>query len=170
MSTHSLSKAVVIAAATVLAGAGLIGQTPQATAANIRMAQASPPAKGSTIATSPMRRGSAEFVEKRIEALHDQLKITPAEEQQWSAVATAMRDNAKSVAALIDHRKRIERHMSAVENLRSYAAVAKAHLDGIDRLIAAFEPLYAAMPEEQKKLADMVFARRPTRPKREGAH
>ena len=111
-----------------------------------------------------MRRSAAEFVEARIKSLHEQLKITKAEEPQWSAVAAAMRDGAKSVAALVAERAKKAKSMNAIENLRSYEAIAKAHLDGIRKLLPAFEALYAVMPEAQKKLADTVFTRRPTRP------
>jgi hypothetical protein len=54
--------------------------------------------------------------------------------------------------------------MSAIDDLHSYRAILQAHVDGIDKLTTAFEALYSAMPADQKKLADAVFSRRPSRP------
>ena len=54
--------------------------------------------------------------------------------------------------------------MTAIDDLHSYRAILQAHLDGIDKLTTAFEALYSAMPEAQKKLADTVFSRQPSRP------
>ncbi len=165
MPMPSIHRAAAIAAATMLAGAALFVQPSSAASADRQLAQASPPPSSAPAAKAPAaRRSPAEYVEARIQSLHDQLKITKAEEPQWSAVATAMRDNAKQVAALVADRAKSTKSMSAMDNLRSYQAIAKAHLDGIDKLVAAFGALYAVMPEAQKKIADTVFDRRPTRP------
>jgi hypothetical protein len=47
--------------------------------------------------------------------------------------------------------------MTAVQNLRSYQQFAQAHVDGLKNLTSAFETLYDAMPDAQKKNADEVF-------------
>ncbi|HEX4192839.1 MAG TPA: Spy/CpxP family protein refolding chaperone [Stellaceae bacterium] len=124
---------------------------------------ASPPAAQSSAAATA--KPAASSVEARIKSLHDQLKITSAEESQWNAVAQAMRDSAKNTATLIDDRNKKAKSMTAIDDLHSYRAIQQAHLDGIDKLTSAFETLYAAMPDAQKKLADTVFSRRPTRAK-----
>jgi len=123
-------------------------------------AQTSPPAASKT---APATSGAASPVEARIKSLHDQLKITPAQEQPWNAVAQAMRDSAQNTAALIADRAKNAKSMTAIDDLHSYRAVLKSHLDGIDKLTTAFEELYAAMPDAQKKIADAVFSRRPPR-------
>jgi periplasmic protein CpxP/Spy len=154
LSTHRF--AAIVAAAVLL-----VFHATATVAAPRQVAEAAPGAATS----APGRLSSGDYVEARIKALHDELKITPAEEPQWSAVAAAMRDNAKSTGALIAERAKKTKSMSAVENLRTYEAIAKAHLDGIEKLLPAFEALYAVMPEAQKKNADLVFNRRPTRPR-----
>ena len=153
-----LRRAAILAA--LLIGAAFFVQPPSA--AEQQLAQGSPPAASSPSAAP--KPGSTDYVEARIKSLHDQLKITPAQEQQWSAVAQAMRDSAKATGALIAERSKKAKSMSAVDDLQSYQAIAKAHLDGINKLVPAFQALYAAMPDAQKKIADSVFARRPTRP------
>jgi periplasmic protein CpxP/Spy len=168
MPMPSIHRAVTIAAATMIAGAALLVHPASAASGDRQLAQASPPpssAKTAPAAKPAARRpAGAEFVEARIKSLHDQLQITAAEEPQWNAVAEVMRDNAKAISALIAERAKNTKTMSAIDNLRSYQAIAKAHLDGINKLIPAFEALYAVMPEAQKKTADIVFSRRPTRP------
>ncbi len=154
LSTHRFAAIVAVAVLLVFHATATVAGPRQ-------VAEAAP----GTTTSAPGRLSSGDYVEARIKALHDELKITPAEEPQWSAVAAAMRDNAKSTGALIAERAKKTKSMSAVENLRTYEAIAKAHLDGIEKLLPAFEALYAVMPEAQKKNADLVFNRRPTRPR-----
>ena len=115
-------------------------------------------------AAAPAKAGRANLIEQRIKSLHDQLKITAAEEPQWGAVAQVMRDNAQSVAALVSERREKAATMNAVDDLRSYQAVAEAHAAGIAKLASAFQALYAVMPPEQQKNADAVFAKTKRRP------
>jgi len=111
----------------------------------------------------------ADRVETRIKSLHDQLKITPAQESQWAAVAQAMRDSANQMQTLVQQRAQKVKTMTAVDDLRSYQAIAQAHLDGLNKLVPAFETLYASMSDAQKKNADIVFQRRPRgAPKKSG--
>jgi len=155
----SASRAAAIAAVAVLVGTMALAPVPafaQATSA---------PA---TDAGTAAKAKPADPVEARIKSLHDQLKITAAEEPQWSAVAQAMRDNAKSTGTLIAERNKKAKTMSALDDLHSYRAILQAHLDGIDKVTTAFQALYSAMPDSQKKIADAVFARRPTRPAKSG--
>ena len=48
--------------------------------------------------------------------------------------------------------------MDAVDDLRSYEQLTEAQVDGIKKLLPAFETLYASMSDDQKKNADIVFA------------
>jgi len=117
-----------------------------------------------TPAPPPARPAPAARLETQIKTLHDQLKITPAEEPQWSAVAQVMRDNAQAVGALIRDRVQKAASMTAVDDLKSYQAIAEAHAAGTAKLAAAFAALYAAMPPDQQKNADAVFAKAQHRP------
>lgn len=101
------------------------------------------------------RRLSA--VEYRIRSLHARLHITKAQEPQWEAVATAMRDNAEDIDRMVRERNAKIRTMNAVENLQTYAAIADAHADGLKKLVPAFDNLYQSMSPAQKKNADAVF-------------
>ena len=105
--------------------------------------------------TQPAKHGDR--VEARIANLHQQLHITAAQETQWAPVAQAMRDNAQAVRDLVKDRKAKAASMNAVDDLRSYEAIADAHADGLKKLIPAFETLYASMSDDQKKVADTLF-------------
>jgi hypothetical protein len=99
-------------------------------------------------------------VEKHIKELHAKLKITPDEESQWDAVAKVMHDNATELDQVIDKRRANISTATAIDDLNAYAEIAQAHADGVKKLSEAFSPLYASMPEDQKKVADEVFLHR----------
>jgi hypothetical protein len=118
------------------------------------------PARAASPEPGPATVGTAsgtDHVEARIKELHTKLKITPAQEELWNNVAQAMRDNAKTMEALIKARSEKAGAMTAVEDLKSYGEIAEAHADGLKKFIPAFEPLYAGMSDAQKKSADKLF-------------
>lgn len=127
--------------------------------AQIMLAQAAPstPPAGTVTPSKAARLSPTERVEARIKALHANLKITAAQEPQWTTVAQVMRDNAKAIEAISDQRTKNIKTMNAVDDLRSYETLAEAHADGLKKLVAAFQPLYDSMSADQKKNADAVF-------------
>lgn len=134
----------------------------------VSFAFAAPPtqlaATSANASPAAMAKGDAKRdmkVEEQIKNLHAKLKITPAEETQWATVATTMRDNAKELDTTIDKRESTRDGATAVDDLNAYGAIAQAHADSVKKLSAAFAPLYASMGDDQKKLADEVFAHRP---------
>ncbi len=133
------------------------------------MAQASP--APATAAPAPAAKAApVDRVETRIKSLHHTLRITADQEQLWQAVADTMRDNAKTIRALIAERAANAKTMTAVDDLHTYAAIADAHAAGVNKLATAFEALYASFSDAQKKRADAEFRRQamPTRPKKAG--
>jgi protein CpxP len=104
---------------------------------------------------SAMKR---ETVEQRITSLHAALKITPAEEVNWSNVARTMRDNESAMQKLVaDRNAQTPRQINAVDDLKTYERFTQAHVNGLKNLISSFETLYQAMPDTQKVVADQVF-------------
>ncbi len=110
---------------------------------------------------NPSAKAKASHVERteaRIKKLHQTLKITPAQEELWNALAEAMRENAKTMDTLIQARRAEKgKPMNALEGLKSYSEILDAHAEGLKKFITAFEPLYNAMSDEQKKNADTIF-------------
>jgi hypothetical protein len=158
-------RSIAIAA---LLGASMLA-APLAASAQTNSTPPAPTTPPSTAATAPARTpprtaaaratsSQPETVEQRITSLHRQLKITPAEEASWTAVAQAMRDNAAAMQKLIEDRNATTgQPMTAVDDLNSYEKFAQAHADGVKNLITSFDTLYGAMPDAQKKIADQVF-------------
>jgi hypothetical protein len=99
-----------------------------------------------------------ETVEQRITSLKAALKITAAQETNWNAVATVMRENAATMEKLVAAKRAASpASMTALDDLNTYAEFSKAQYDGLKTLITAFTTLYNAMPAEQKANADKAF-------------
>ncbi len=114
-----------------------------------------PPAKVMPAAA----RSKAETVEQRISGLHAALKITAAEESDWRGVAQAMRDNAAAMEKLVAEKTaKAPGDVTAVDDLNTYVKFAEAHVEGLKNLTSSFDTLYKSMPDDQKKIADQVFA------------
>jgi hypothetical protein len=153
------ARSVAIAAlmgATMLASPLTAARADTATNAAIQLAQAAAP-------QSPAAAGATETkgvtVEQRIKDLHAALKITPDQDSKWNEVAQDMRENAAAMDKLIaGNRTTPPQTMTAVEDLKMYQKFAQAHVDGLKNLISSFDKLYAAMPDAQKKIADVVFS------------
>ena len=98
-----------------------------------------------------------ETVEQRITTLKTALKITPAQESNWTGVATAMRENAGAMETLVKSKRAKTGDMTAMDDLLTYQEFSQARLDGLKNLTSAFRTLYDSMPDAQKKVADTVF-------------
>jgi hypothetical protein len=109
-----------------------------------------------SFAASP-KVSKADRVEARIKELHTKLMITPEQEEAWNKVAQVMRDDSKTMEDLIKARSEKAPTVTALDDLKSYGAIAQAHADGIKNFSAAFEPLYTSMSDAQKKNADTFF-------------
>ncbi|KMZ11349.1 2-polyprenylphenol hydroxylase [Candidatus Burkholderia humilis] len=137
-----------------LAAFGAIGTTMPTFAQSSAPLAASAPA-GASMQTNTTKREAR--VEERITQLHSSLKITPQQEDQWSKFADVMRENAHTMGDLYRQRVAQRDSMSALDDIKQYAQITQADADGTKRLVDAFEPLYASLSPEQKKLADDSF-------------
>lgn len=145
-------KKISLTLATLAVAASAFAQTP---------AQPPAPAPSMTAAASApsaeQRAARHEArIEQRIKYLHDQLKITSAQEPQWKTFADTMRENGDTMGRL--YRMRMEsQNVSAVDDMKQYAELAQANADGAKKLADAFAPLYESFPADQKALADTTF-------------
>jgi len=131
---------------------------PRQTAAVQGAASPPPAATASPLAGHPVPgKNAEERVERRIKELHSQLQITPAEEPQWNEFAQMMRENAREMDRAFMQRAQQFPTMNAVQNMQSYEQIAEEHAQRVQKLLPAFQKLYDAMPDQQKRLADDVF-------------
>ena len=96
-------------------------------------------------------------VEQRIMRLHGQLKITPAEHEQWDSFASVMRANAEGFRQAADNRGSKLASMTAPQIMQSYAELAQTHAEQMQKLQTSFQTLYDSFSAEQKQVADQVF-------------
>lgn len=99
----------------------------------------------------------ADRVEVRIKDMHEKLKITAAQEEQWAKVDQTMREDAKIMDELTQTRADHAKDMTAIDDLKSYGEITAAHADGIKKLTPVFAALYDTMSDVQKKDADALF-------------
>jgi hypothetical protein len=107
-----------------------------------------------------------ERIDARLAYLKTALKITPAQEKQWNALAAVLRRQAHDRDAQIQQRRearesqgQTERTPStAIERLerRQQALADEAKRTGA--VLAAAKPLYASLSDDQKQTADELLS------------
>jgi hypothetical protein len=100
------------------------------------------------------QNGMAGHVEGRIAFLKTELNITDAQQPLWNAVADAIRTNAKAMAEMPKVMPMMGSAATLPDKLAAHEKMIAAQLDGMGKLRAAFDPLYAALSAGQKKTAD----------------
>ena len=108
-------------------------------------------------ASVPADQTTQAMVENRLSELHSRLKITPAQGQQWDQFAQVMRDNAKAMDQLYKERADKLSSMSAVDNMQSFAQIEQERGQDMQKLVPAFQTLYASLSDDQKQSADRMF-------------
>lgn len=150
---RSVTLAVLLMPSVGLAQSASTAPVPQTATA------APPPASSSPVRpASPAPSGATQAaVDQRIRVLQSELGITETQMPLWTAFAQAMRENAASTDALFAQRANAVASMSAVDNMHSYAQIARAYADNTERLATAFDSLYASLTDTQKQAADTLF-------------
>ncbi|HLJ05081.1 MAG TPA: Spy/CpxP family protein refolding chaperone [Acetobacteraceae bacterium] len=97
------------------------------------------------------------LVDKRIAELHSRLHITADQKPQWDQFTQVMRDNAKQMDDMYQKRAQQLGTMSAVDNMQSFAQIEQERAQDMQKLVPAFQTLYASLSDEQKKAADQMF-------------
>ena len=99
-----------------------------------------------------------EHVEGRIAFLKAELRITEAQAPQWNAFADTLRSNAKAHQAMHEQMTKGGMPSAWPDRLAAQQKALATRLDAAKALEAAAKPLYAALSDEQKKVADQLFA------------
>ena len=96
----------------------------------------------------------AAFTDARIAGLKAGLKLTPAQEKNWPALETALREQAKTRAVRIaewrDKAKELQEHRSVIEGLQQGAKRLAARSTELEQLADAAKPLYESLDDAQK--------------------
>jgi zinc resistance-associated protein len=104
---------------------------------------------------------NAAFTDAHIAALKAGLRLTPAEEKNWPALETVLRDVAKARAARMAewHEKAKERHEhpNFIEGLKDAAKAMTTRAAEMDKIADAAKPLYDSLDDAQKHRFGMLF-------------
>lgn len=94
------------------------------------------------------------FTDAKIAGLKAGLKLTPAQEKNWPALETALRDIAKTRAAhAAEAREKFKEHHDhpdLLEGLRFHSKLLAARAAETDKLADAAKPLYDSLDDAQK--------------------
>lgn len=145
-------------------------QTPNAAATTTMPNTGAPNAAPGTAATTAPANQAAtpnvqsqtleQMAEQRITDLHQRLNITAKQQTSWDKFARVMRENARQLDQAYQQRAQQFDSMNAVEDMRSYAKIERMRARDVEKLVPAFQSLYASLTPEQKQTADALFRNR----------
>ena len=112
--------------------------------------------------TMPMGMGPAgrplQHIEGQIAYYKAELKITDAQAPQWNAFADALRNSAKRLQEAVAKNMQPNEALAAPEQMERRIAMLSAQLDAMQPVLTVAKPLYAALSDDQKKIADELMA------------
>jgi len=122
---------------------------------------ASPGALPDTTQSQRARPLPGERIEARLAYAKTALKITPAQEAQWNALATVLRRHAAAMDQQVTQRRAADRNqpVSAIERLTRRQAMMAEAATRMNEVLEAAKPLYAVLSDDQKKDADALLNR-----------
>ena len=105
-------------------------------------------------------RGGDPFrhIEGAIAFYKAELKITDAQATQWNAFADALRANAGRLRQAMMKAREAQGAVTAPEQMERRIAMLGELRDTMQAMLVAAKPLYAALSDEQKKVADELMA------------
>ena len=106
----------------------------------------------------PMAMMHSRHVEGRIAFLKTELKITDLQAQQWNAFADVLRQNATAMMTMRETMMQGGTTASAPEQAERRVKLMSARLETMKAIAAAETALYAALSDEQKKIADELLS------------
>lgn len=103
-------------------------------------------------------------LDRRLDFLHQRLRISAAQERVWDDFASAVRGEAQTVRDRFEDRRDRVRdgrrgRPTVVERLERRQQTLANRSARVDHLLSALRPLYAALNANQKQTADRLFFR-----------
>ena len=122
--------------------------------------QTAPAQPGSNIAQQRPRFTADEYVTRtnaRISELKTELKLTPAQEKNWSTFEAALRESAKQRAAHFEQVRKMRESTGAGQSRGEGAAPTAEDIAVQKRLAGALDPLYKSLNDGQKQRFATLF-------------
>ena len=98
-------------------------------------------------------KGGEDHFDRHIAKMHDELKVTPQQEESWKLVVQTLRDNRTAMKELFKGKHEHE-NKSAVELLAAQSTFAQAHAQATKKFADVFSVFYAGLSADQKLVAD----------------
>lgn len=140
------------------------GTTTTAPNAGTAGANAATPGATNTPPNAQSAAGTQEnleqMAEQRINDLHGRLNITAKQQGVWDSFARVMRENARQLDQAYEQRAENFDSLDAVDNMRSYAKIEQMRARDVQKLVPAFQKVYAELTPAQKQEADTLFRNR----------
>jgi hypothetical protein len=96
-------------------------------------------------------------IEGRIAFLKTELRITDAQSQQWSALADALRENAKAMTTMHGRMMSDGTTTSAPQLAEHQVQMMSTCLEAMKAIAGAETTLYTVLSDEQKKTGDELL-------------
>lgn len=122
----------------------------------------SPTASDQGRAAERARPLPGERIEARLAYAKAALKITPAQETQWNALAEVLRKHARAMDERVTARRAAgtpAQAPSAIDRLQQRQEMMQAASARMTEVLEVAKPLYASLSDEQKKEADTLLNR-----------
>ena len=101
-------------------------------------------------------RGPEQGLDRRLAFLHQQLRITPAQERLWIALTNVLHDEMQDGRDRRDFNER-RGSPSVVERLERQERRLADRTQRADHILSVLRPLYASFSVEQKQTADRLM-------------
>lgn len=101
------------------------------------------------------------MIDKRLEKIKGELKITAAQEGAWQAFAAKTKQLGEDAQAMHEKRRQAvvpATAASAPEHMEKGIESMKQHLSHMEAMLGAVKDLYAALTPEQRVIADKHFS------------
>jgi LTXXQ motif family protein len=113
-----------------------------------------------------MRMMSPKHIEGRLAFLETEFRITEAQRPLWGAFADALRANARDMAGMMKGMQDATPSQAAssaglLQQIDLHERMLVTRLEALRRMKAALQPLYAALDDAQKRMADDLLAPSP---------
>lgn len=154
--TCALMSAPSHAATTAPAAASKVAPSPQIQTAPTNAAPVPtpvPPVNAVTPAPMPAQSSptQAQRHEGRLKTLHENLKLSPAQDKLWDNVTHIMQDNQSKMNALTSA---LAETNGVIDALKLNQKMTETRAMGLKSLLPAVEAFYKTLDAEQKKLLD----------------
>ena len=117
--------------------------------------QAQPP-----LAAPAFAQASPAEVDTELRKLHDQLRITPAQETQWNSLSQELKDASRKMQQTEAARSQTAASMRGMDEMKSREQIMQARMDAMHKIRPKAEQMYSSMSPEQQHMWDNVVVSR----------